>query len=88
MHIYQALIIKGYSNDIANEVAKKAKNSSVLQERENLRKDFHKLAMRVSHANKTFEEKKKYVYIHLIEKGYSSKDVKKQMEEFNNETTK
>ncbi len=84
-HIYRHLINDGYSNEIANEVAKKAQVNKPKQDNEILVREFDIALNKALQSKTTLYGVQAYIYRSLSNKGFSLSAVKKLMEERNDE---
>ena len=83
-HVYQSLLTQGFSCDIAKEVSEEVKRSNDKQELAILKKDYERLKKRYQNKYSGYQLKQK-IYSALVTRGYKYQEIKKIMEDFNDE---
>ena len=83
-HIYQALLSQGFEYDVAKDALNNVKAPKPKEELVKLKNDFEKIKNRYSKKYDGYELRQK-IYAALAQKGYKHVEIKKVLEEYNNE---
>ncbi len=79
-HVYQALLVQGYTSEVAYEAIESIKDSNPKEEKSKLLNDYKKIKKRYEMKYDGYQLKQK-IYAALINKGYKSSEIRKVLED-------